>query len=332
MARSRLLFAAGALTIGILVALGLAETVVRARGHEPWRRISHLDERPYVAMREPDPAKGWRNKPGVYESPPYAPGGAPSRVRILPDGSRATSDAPQAAGDRVVLIGGSFTFGQAISDEETLAWRLQALDPQRRYANFGVASYGTYQSLLTLEELLSSDDPPSQVIYGYINHHPIRNVARSSWLRHLAKLARTSDVKLPYGSLGDDGRLVRHAPEAYPRWPLREYLATVNLVLDVARDAWHESRYRDRHRITELILLEMQRLCAARQVDLLIALVENEPPKTSRITRFLGDSGIRFVDCRFPHTPDLIVRGEGHPNGEANRRWTDCLAPLLSHR
>ena len=329
MRRSRPLFIAGALLIGATASLALAELAVRARGHEPWSRIEKLDDRPFAAMREPDPVKGWRNKPGRYESEPYAPGGSPSRVRILPDGSRATSLDPPAAGPRVALVGGSFTFGQAISDEETLGWRLQERDPGRRYANFGVASYGTYQALLTLEELFAGDDPPRQVVYGYINHHPIRNVARSGWLRHLDRLSRTAQVKLPYCSLDGDG-LVRHAPEAYPAWPLRERLAAVNLVLDVVRDALHEPRFQDRQRITELILAEMRRLCEAHQARLTVALLENEERRARPITDFLAEEGFQAVDCRFPHTPDLIVQGEGHPNGEANRRWSECVASVLA--
>jgi hypothetical protein len=39
-----------------------------------------------------------------------------------------------------VLVGGSFTFGEAITDEETLAWRLQAMQPNLWVENFGVGA------------------------------------------------------------------------------------------------------------------------------------------------------------------------------------------------
>ena len=152
-------------------------------------------------MREPDPALGWRNKPGSYLSPPYVPGGQGNRVRILSDGSCASSDQPPLEGPRAVLVGGSFIFGQEISDQETMAWQLQVADRRRRYANFSVASYGTYQSLLSLERIFSGDDPPGWVIYGLIGHHKTRNVGRSAWLRHLSRFSRYFEVTLLYCSL-----------------------------------------------------------------------------------------------------------------------------------
>ena len=323
------LFVIGALGLGLAAALALAETAARALGHEPWTPITHLDDRPFIAMREPDPVKGWRNKPGFYEAPAPEPGGQGSRVRILADGSRATSDQPPAGGSLVALAGGSFIFGQDLSDEETLAWRLQAADLGRRYRNLGVAAYGTYQSLLALEELFASGNAPQSALYGHIDHHTTRNVARSAWVRHLARLSRTAEVKLPYCSLSPRGELVRHRPEGYPRWPLRDRLAVVNLFLNAVRDAWHEPRHRQRDRITELILLEMQRLCASEGAQFVVALLQDEPAGPSPLSHFLRENDIRFVDCRERHTPDLRVDGDRHPNGELNRRWADCVAPAL---
>ena len=46
--------------------------------------------------------------------------------------------------------------------------------------------------------------------------------------------------------------------------------------------------------------------------------------------RFLATHGIRFVDCDFPATPDLLVGGiGGHPNGALHARWADCIAERL---
>ena len=326
---SRLVFAGLAVVLGLVASLALAEVLARAGGYSPWSRISELDDRPFVAMREPDPVVGWRNKPGSYLAPPYVPGGRRNRIRILPDGSRATSDQPPREGPRAVLLGGSFIFGQAISDHETMAWQLQEADRRRRYANFGVASYGTYQSLLSLERIFSGDDRPASVIYGLIGHHKIRNVGRSAWLRHLSRFSRYSEVTLPYCSLDDSGRLVRHPPARYPAWPLRTSLAIVNLFFDTITDALNERRFRQKQRITELLLLEMYQLCRSHDAKLIVALVGNEPRNPSGDARFLRQQGIPFVDCRFPHTTDLRVEGEGHPNATANRKWVRCVEPVV---
>ena len=280
-------------------------------------------------MREPDPALGWRNKPGSYVAPPYVPGGKGSRLRILPDGSRATSDQPPLKGPRVVLVGGSFVFGQEISDHETMAWQLQEADRRRRYVNFGVAGYGTYQSLLRLERIFSAGDPPEWVIYGLMGHHKTRNVGRSGWLRHLSRYSRYFEVALPYCSLDDSGKLMRHPPARYPVWPLRNSLAIVNLFFDTISDALSEKRFRHRQRVTELLLLEMCQLCHSNGARLVVALVGSERRKPSSTVRFLEQQDVPFVDCRFLHTRDLRVAGEGHPNTIANRKWVRCIQPAL---
>lgn len=328
MALSKFALTAIALGIGCGSAAVLAEGFARVAGREPWTPITELNDRPFVAMREADPVLGWRNTPGHYTSPAYVAGGEGSRVWIWDDGSRAAAPAPVSADESVTFFGGSFVFGQGISDEETLVWRLQAIDPARRYANFGVSAYGTYQSLLLLEKRLASGDAPAQIVYGLIDHHRTRNAGRTGWMRHLSRFSR-SPVGLPYCSLDDEGALVRHTPESYPKWPLREWLASVNMFGDAVTDIAHDQRFRDRHRITELLLLEMDSLCRLHGARLLVALLGNEEPSPSADARFLDEQGIAFADCRFFHTPELRVEGEGHPNAIANGKWLSCLAPHL---
>ena len=76
---------------------------------------------------------------------------------------------------------------EQISDEDTLAWKLQQRFPEARVSNFGTGGYGGYQSLLFMERELPRLGAGSVVLYVFTGHHTARNVAPRSWMRLLAQ-------------------------------------------------------------------------------------------------------------------------------------------------
>lgn len=312
-------FALAALLFGCLLAFALAEIGARLAGFEPWSQVASEAKRPYIRMRDPDPVLGWRNRPGVYTL-------GRERATILPAGSRRSSDNPPADAPVVALIGGSFIYGQGIPDEETLAWLLQERDPSRRYLNLGVSGFGTYQSLLLLERYLERHDPPEAVVYGLIDHHRTRNIARGPWLAWITRLAVAEYPKLPYCSLDEDGQLVRHRPTAYPRMPLREHSAFLTMLEHGAMMHWSRRREQQQDRITELLLVELHELCQRRGIRLTVALLQDGERGAATWDRIALDAnGIPFADCRVPLTPELRVPVDAHPNVKVQRLWADCL-------
>ena len=47
---------------------------------------------------------------------------------------------------------------------------------------------------------------------------------------------------------------------------------------------------------------------------------------------FLRASGVGVVNCSRPMTLDLVIPGEGHPNGKLNALWADCVSRRLFAR
>src|SRR5947207_8726652 len=119
-------------------------------------------------MHVPDPVLGWRPIPGRYDREPYVPGGRAIHVTFRPDGARDSGGDHRAGKPDVLLVGCSFTMGAAVSDDETWAARLQELRPDVEIVNRGLGGYGTFQSLLLLEQLLAREGPsrPRRVLYG----------------------------------------------------------------------------------------------------------------------------------------------------------------------
>ena len=169
----------------ILVFFG-AELLLRLCGFQPWSY--YPDDINEPTFHEFDPVLGWKLKSGRYIYPAYKTSEDNIQVTILPGGRRDTGAEKRAVdADEVLVVGGSFTFGLAISDNETYPWKLQTMFPSFNIMNYGTAGYGGYQSLLVMERELPRLKSPAFVIYGFFQHHEERNVAPSEWLEMLSR-------------------------------------------------------------------------------------------------------------------------------------------------
>jgi len=329
MARPALAFLT--LAVSVVGLLTASELLLRAAGRTPWKipYAPRPDDPPIFA---PDPLTGWRSHEGRHVFEPYAPEGAPFTVTILPAGARATAPREVEADRELVVVGGSFAMGWAVSDNETLAWRLQERFPELRVVNWATAGYGTYQSLLVLERELPRLRNPELVLYGFTEHHRERNVATGRWLRLLGLEAHRDLHGLPYVSLGERGELVRHPPLLHHPFPLRGVSATAAFAEELHL-AW-QSRHREegKTRVTRRLLAAMDRVSADHGAELAVVLLDLPSGEEASYGRFLGARGIPAIDCVRPLTPELQVPGDGHPNGRLHGIWAECIAEALAEQ
>jgi hypothetical protein len=167
------------------------------------------------------------------------------------------------------------------------------------------------------------------VLYGLVDIHETRNVAPAGWLEMLSKYSRRGHVDVPYCTLDDAGKLVRHAPESYPSWPLRESLATVAFLEKTYAELTSEARLSQREQVTRRILLAMRDRCREKGCRFVVALLCAGPDTVSKYVQFLGANRIYVVPCVFPVTEEMKVPGEGHPNGRMNTLWADRIAGAI---
>lgn len=285
-------------------------------------------------MNEYDSVLGWRAKKGFYPVPPYDPSGTETHYSFLEGGSRKTSAGQTDVRDarpKLIAVGCSFTQGWAISDEETYAWKLQERFPDDEVLNYGVAGYGTYQSLLMLERVLPAVRNPKVVLYGFYDKHEDRNVAPAAWVRKLSMYSRRGHVFVPYVSLGPEGQIVRHPPEAYPVFPLREYSSMVALAESAYAELWAKERSVDGREATQQLLLQMRDLARRYGAQFaLVFLTVNDETK-DHYQRFLTENHVTALDCSRQLSEEMTVKGEGHPNGKMNSVWAACIADSLSN-
>lgn len=147
--RRRLFARLAALALGLVLALGAAEALVRARVGSP------LPERLPLSIVRANPRRGWEMVPSL-EHYTYQ-----HRVRVNALGLRGPEvpETKPPEETRVLCLGDSLTYGQGVADPDTVPARLEAacaaLAPERvwRVVNGGLRGYDTAQELALLDEL-----------------------------------------------------------------------------------------------------------------------------------------------------------------------------------
>jgi hypothetical protein len=267
-----------------------------------WRLRQRLRPPEPLGLYSPDPQLGWVHRPSAAALDRHYDYEA--NYTIGSRGFRNTGEPSQEAGTIDVLcLGGSFTFGQGVADEEAYpaVWN-RAAGTSQRVVNAGVNGWGAVQALLYLRRYLREQPPPSLVTYGWIPAHLPRSADRRSWLEVIARSGRRKPILARQEGRWDFLRLV-DAEQGQP---------------DSAALA------REEMRITKACLSEMQRACLAAGAQFALLLLgddrtDDTPPAATveAFARWAVAQHIRCVDLtsippdRFPH--------DGHPTPRWHR-------------
>ncbi|MFZ5565274.1 MAG: hypothetical protein ACOZBW_14625, partial [Thermodesulfobacteriota bacterium] len=203
--------------------------------------------------------------------------------------------------------------------------------PSWEVLNYGTPGYGTYQCLLTLERVLPKLSSPSLVIYGFLEHHLVRNIAPPSW-RAVLNRDRRQKIYIPYVSVDQNGALVRHPAALYKQWPLSHSMAIVKFA-EVMWLATHESLKdnREMDAAWQLILIEIRDLCIRHGCRFVVALfpLAHQNEKQFYIN-FFKLNNIEFVDCDIALSKEfLLEKDPSHPNTKANKIWAEVIGKAL---
>ena len=272
---------------------------------------------------------GWKFVPGTYEVP-VNKWGHTMQATILPGNGRATSDEDQPEGlDKLVFIGGSFTFGSGLNDEQVFTWKLQNTFKNIDIRNLGVGAYGTYQSLMVLEQELKKDDKPKTVVYGYIGSHRFRNVAHNRWLQMLYYNSRKVHPKTPYVTLNELGNFERQTPIRMTKIPFSEKLVSLSKTESLLNKLLAYPRIQNDKKLTQLLVLEMQRLCRENDINFYLSVFfksETDDPITDT---FINENKISYIDNHVPLSHKNTIRGDGHPIETVHDIWAQRIGKRL---
>jgi len=306
----------------IILTLLFIELTMRLIGTKPKSFNKITSNEPVT--NEPDDILGWIPKEGVYEFEPWSDNGVATRLTINTDGSRKTGDTLN--NKKIIFIGGSITQGWAVSDDETFQSLLQKKNHSYKIKNYGVGGYGGYQSLLFLKKILKKNKNINLVIYGFIPHHEVRNIATGSWVYLLNQYSSRGSASLPYGSLDKNNNLFYNTPISYKHLPFGDKSFFINKIEKKILKIKSMFREKNKFEISKAIILEMKKRSEESSSDFKILFLEEMfGDNLNKYKNFLLRNKIEGIHCSMPQGVEYTVKNEGHPNFRAHKIISSCL-------
>lgn len=303
----------------ILLIFVVIEVLLRITGNDV--RIDNLTRSADPIIYKDDEILGWEQKKGEYFFQPWSNEGKITKFTINENGSRKT-EFESTSKNKIFFFGGSLTQGWAVDDSENFVNIFQNLNKDFKTFNYGVGAYGGYQSLLLQEKILKNYTNISHIIYGYIDHHEIRNVAAGSWLYLLNEYSKRGHVWVPFGSI-EDGALKRNKPVNYIKLPLSNYSALIAKVEKKIMKLKSAKRERKKFEISKLIILEMSKNAIKYNSNFTVLLLDINTENLKKYSNFFNMQNINYIYCPFPE--DESVKNEGHPNFVGHTNVANCL-------
>jgi len=279
-----------------------------------------------------DTVLGWRPKTGKYTLKPWSKNGKATILTNLGDGGRLTGYNNKK--EKIIFLGGSFTKGWAVDDNETFPWLLQKKIKNYKIKNYGVSGYGGVQSFLKLQNIFENQNNIKLVIYGFIPHHEVRNIASGSWMYWLNTASRGTEGKLslPYASIKDK-KLKIHKPKQYLKLPFGNKSALITkiekrvLKLNAFRRTLHETK------ISQEIILSMKKISEENKSRFAFLILQKIPgEKFIKYKEFFKKNSVDHINCYFQEGKEYIVEGEGHPNEIGHKSVSECIYDQLSFK
>ncbi|MEW6079446.1 MAG: hypothetical protein AB1724_16690 [Thermodesulfobacteriota bacterium] len=277
-----------------------------------------------------DPVIGWTNNKNTDKLLCLSPNGKTITVTHTADGRRISSAEKLAKSDhrdQLVVVGCSMTYGYGLSDEETWPWLLQQKLPCLKVLNYGTPGYGTYHCLLMLEQVLSTLSSPKIVLYGFIEHHLIRNVATPLWWA-LQNPTRQKKIILPYVDI-ENNKLIRYPPVPVKHWPLSQSLAIVKTAEILYLQTFQDPQYFIKmDPAWQFLMTDMRDLCANHGCRLVVIILNIDHSSEKNFYKnFLELNRIEYIDADIGLRQDLLLEGDpySHPNQKANQAWAEII-------
>ncbi len=317
--------------IATLVALVVAEITLRYMGYEPWQGNQVSEREPLVEI---DDRLGWRLRPGKFMHSAYSEDVEDLIFTVSSAGNRLSYiDQDFLASNRkqLLLLGGSFTHGFAVTDNETYPWYLQQELPDHEVVNFAVPAYSTYQSLLMFRHLTRQGIAPNVVLYGFIDHHEIRNIASDYWVNMLARNSNSMDFIVPY-VYEVEGKMQEGGVRQMQRLPFNEQSALINLVEKYRVLLSAQETEQNKTTLTRELIKRLRDEVKAYDESTefyVVYLWSNNNLKKDYMS-FFEEAGIKVMDCDFPMSARYQVKNETHPNHILNKKYADCIAEQLN--
>lgn len=230
------------------------------------------------------------NSSGKHETSDFS-----ARYTIGDEKNRHIPTTPNALG-RVLFLGGSFTFGHGVNDDENYPYLLSTHLGRWQIVNKAVMGWGTSHAYMALSMEVESAHPPAMVVYAMIPHHIKRNYIRKSWVRTLNRSQPHFEIV--------DGK------------PVFQGIVNVTDSVDNLPEV-HETEIA----LTSAFLVEMKKLCETRQIPFIVVLIRGNIPYA--INRSLIENDVEVLDLT-----EIKIEGfktDRHPNRQDHEELAEAI-------
>ena len=303
----------------------ILEISLRILGNQT--RVNDLARANDPIIYKNDSELGWVHKPGLYYFQPWSKDGKITKFSINDNGSRQILNNNNATQD-YIFIGGSLTQGWAVDDNENFVSNFKKLNPNLNILNYGTGGYGGYQSMLLQEKIIQKFQNINHFVYGFIDHHEVRNIAAGSWLYLLNKYSGRGHVSVPYASNDKFGELKRNKPINYLKLPFSEKLVLIAKVEKRIMKLKSSSREKQKFEVSNLVIKKMNSNSLQNNSKFTVLLLDINKNNLAKYKEFFKNQKIDFIYCPFPLNE--TIKGEGHPNEVAHKSVAKCLDENLN--
>lgn len=307
--------------VSLIFIITSIELLLRATGNEPRKSNSLHKKQPIIYTKDID--LGWIQKPGKYIFNPWSNEGKSTNFTVNNDSSRNVYYESKS-NRKIIFIGGSLTQGWAVDDKNNFVSLFQLKKPKFNVINYGVGGYGGYQSMLVQEKIIKNLSSIDVMVYGFIDHHELRNVAAGSWMSLLNKFSYRGHTSVPFAALDDEKNLIRNPPLDHIKIPYSSYSSLLTKIEKRLMKINSRKRERNKFLISKKIIQKMNENSKKINASFLILFLENSKKKLDTYKDFLEKEEINYIYCPFPDGQS--IKGEGHPNKIAHQNVANCLS------
>jgi hypothetical protein len=299
------------------------------------------------SLHRADPLLGWalKSDPMEYRHTLSDKNGVVQYdvVYSVVNGQRRTSPstgAEPAEGPVVIAAGCSFTFGHALSDQDSWPWQLQKRLPRYRVMNTADLGYGTDQALLAAERQVNvSPGRTTAVVLGFGDFQIERNRAPQGWLVFVYPFAK------PLFAIGPDGVAVYQRQVRIWSPPVLSDSVLLAHAMNIAANrVYGIVSHEGARRLTAALIRTFAERFQAAGVRLAVVMLpyagdQDPQPRADRgfLIESLHAARIPTLTPDFPRLPNgqfdirrfMVTPLDKHPNREYNRILVSQLVPFL---
>lgn len=320
----------------ILITFFLLELIIRLCGVKPYEQQNFSIKSTPELCLIPNENFGFALNPGEYkvvmnEQIPYACSHNSDSLRTLSESENKNF--------KIDFHGCSFTYGMSVDDSLTFPFLSQQAFPKYQFRNFAVPGFGNLQALLRLKMQIKKKDFPNILMLCYADFHDERNALNLHYRQSLFNgFQHANDKvkplfiksKMPFYGL-EKGIQYCDWNNIYKNWSGRSYLASVNAIQNAVDKMKYDAI--DEKAVTHQILLEIQELCEANQIEFILTAI-TKSKSTDFTLDFCQQKNIKTLDIGLPFPSEQYsnLPYDIHPNRLAHQVFAERLKPFLNHR